>query len=168
MMRTKNGRPRCTAHLWSVFFDVTISGNDLVQSNVTYCAWTGRGGVILDLSPLLPHPLWLSLRPVKLINMFRCGWIFPHLRPARWTRSIPWKGNPNRDRDIKQLVIYGACKKQPAVQQALVQTVPEEEFSQILTNLSVIASVECDLGILATCVNVAKSDTLHFLALKGV
>ena len=45
--------------------------------------------------------------------------IFPHLRP-----------------DTKQLVTFGACQKKPAVQQALLQPVPEEEFSQILANLS--------------------------------
>lgn len=170
-MRTKSGRPRCAAHLWSDSFDLTISGNDHVQFNVMQCAWTGRGGVKWDLSPLLAHRLWVSLRPVKLIKMFRCGRFFPHLRPARWTRSMLWNGNPVSDHDIKQLVTFGACQKQPAVQQALLQPVSEEEFSQILANLSkalqvldaILESLQLWQG--HECCKVWHAS---FLALKGV
>lgn len=153
MMRTKNGRPLCTAHLWSDSFDVTISGNDHVQFNVMQCAWTGRGGVKWDLSPLLAHPLWVSLRPVKLIKMFRCGRFFPHLRPARWTRSILWNGNPNYGLWSwhKATCYFRGLLKTASSTASFGTTSPR---GRVPTNTSkfvkVIASVECDLGILAT------------------
>lgn len=139
-----------TSLIW--LFDVTISGNDHAQFNVAQCAWTGRGGVKWDLSPLLAHPLCVSLRPVKLIKMFRCGRFFPHLRLAHWTCSMLWNGNPN----------YGfwSWHKATCYFRGLLETASSTASfgrtsprGRILTNTSkfvkVIASVECDLGILA-------------------
>ena len=113
----------------------------------------GKGGVKWDLSPLLAHPLWVSLRPVKLIKIFRSVRFFPHLRPARWTYSRLWNGNPN----------YGfwSWHKATCYFRGLLETASSTASfgrtslrGRILTNTSkfvkVIASVECDLGILAT------------------
>ena len=143
-----------TSLVW--LFDVTISGNDHVQFNVPQCAWTGRGEVKWDLthlSPLLAHPLWVSLRPVKLIKMFRCGRFFPRLRPARWTRSMLWNGNPNYGfwSWHKATCFFRDLLETASSTASFGRTSPRE---RILTNTSkfvkVIASVECDLGILPT------------------
>ena len=173
MMRTKNGRPLCTAHLWSDSLDVTISGNDHVQFNVMQCAWTGREASNGTWVPFLPIPFgylcaqWSWLRCSDAVDFFP---IYDRLvEPAAYYESETQI--TVSDHDTTQLVTFGACQKQPAVQQALVQPVRKEEFSQILSNLSkslqvlkaMLESLQLWQG--HECCRVWHAS---FLALKGV